>query len=130
MRCVPASAFLLPALLLCQVHKSPFAGTWYPGDAAELRKMLDHSFGLAEKRTGGAPPRQSLRALLVPHAGIAYSGSVAAASYRLLGRAKNVIILGFSHRRPLAGVFASDVTNSLPVGIRTHDCFSLYMRCG
>ncbi len=117
MRCVPASAFLLPTLLLCQVHKSPFAGTWYPGDAAELRKMLDHSFGLAEKRTGGAPPRQSLRALLVPHAGIAYSGSVAAASYRLLGRAKNVIVLGFSHRRPLAGVFASDVESyGTPLG--------------
>ncbi len=106
-----------PLVLFAQAHKSPLAGTWYPGDAPSLQKLLDQSFTVAEKRTGGPPPRKGLRGLVVPHAGIVYSGTVAAAAYRLLDHPKNVVVLGFSHRRPLEGIVAPDVNEYVtPLG--------------
>lgn len=95
---------LSSALTLGQVHKSPMPGQWYPAEGPALQRLLDRSFDAAEKRTGSAPPRKKLRALIAPHAALSYSGAIAAAAYRLLDNPKNVIILGFSHRQPLTGV--------------------------
>lgn len=100
-----------------QIHVSPMAGRWFPAEKAALEKTLDQSFEIGERRAGGVPPRKMLRALVVPHAGIQYSGSIAAASWRLLGQPENVILLGFSHRRPIEGVVAPDVDGySTPLG--------------
>ena len=48
-------------------------------------------------------------ALIAPHAGLPYSGVVAASAFRLLSTPKNVILLGFSHTRNLSGVAAPDL---------------------
>jgi len=92
--------------LAAQVHETPFAGKWFPAGREELIEVLDRVFQAAEERAGGVRARKHLKALIAPHAAIQYSGVVAASAYRLLERPKNVIVLGFSHRRPVEGVVA------------------------
>ncbi len=87
------------------VRRSPFAGTWYPGDPEELRQMVSGQLqGAASSAV--LPPGETLVALISPHAGLVYSGPVAAAGYRLLsmgereepGAFETVLLLGPSHR--------------------------------
>lgn len=92
-----------------EIHATPMAGRWFPDGEDELRRLVEASFHIASKRGAHVPPRKQLLALVVPHAGLAYSGVVAASSYRLLGKPKNVILLGFSHRRAFSGVVAPDI---------------------
>ncbi len=102
-------ALMAATLAAAPVHKSPMAGQWFPQEKAALEKALEESFRAAEKRSGALPPRKRMLALIAPHAGIQYSGVVAASGYRLLNGPRNVILLGFSHRRPLEGVVIPDV---------------------
>jgi AmmeMemoRadiSam system protein B/AmmeMemoRadiSam system protein A len=101
-----ALVFVAPAA--AQVHASPMAGRWFPPDRAALEKLLDTSYSSSSRRVPG-PPRKNLLGLVVPHAGLQYSGTVAASSYRLLDERANIIVLGFSHRFPLEGVAAPRV---------------------
>lgn len=73
-----------------------FAGSWYPGDPAELTSMIDQLLDKApETKLAGKP-----RAVIAPHAGYRFSAPVAAAGYRCLRghRYQRVIALAFSHR--------------------------------
>jgi AmmeMemoRadiSam system protein B len=83
------------------------AGTFYPLDAAELRRAVT---GFVEGCPRSATVRQP-RALIVPHAGYAYSGSVAGCAYRRLrdagARIRHVVLLGPTHRVPLRGLAVS-----------------------
>lgn len=77
-------------------RKSRIAGTWYPGDPTELSELLDRCLA-------GAPEREvpgQVVALVSPHAGLIYSGRIAAAGYRLLDGAHfdGVLLLGPCHR--------------------------------
>jgi len=92
-----------------QVHRVPVSPQWYPSDPAALRKLLDEAFRLAQKRTGGAPHRRHLAAIIAPHAALPYSGTIAAAAYSRLHQPRNVIVLGFSHSRHIDGVAAPDL---------------------
>ncbi len=88
------------------VRESAVAGQFYPEDPGELRALVDKL--LAEAVTQpGAPPR----AFVVPHAGYAYSGAVAAAAYARLASHrdtyKRVVLLGPCHRVPVAGMALS-----------------------
>ena len=60
------------------VHISPFAGSWYPEGASELASLLEDLFERSRRRT----PFLFANGLgfVVPHAGPAYSGTVAAAA--------------------------------------------------
>ena len=110
--------FLLVAILVslgsvgaeAQVHRSPMAGRWFPSDSAELRKSLEKAVQAADQRAAGAPGRTDLLALIVPHAGIQYSGIVGASAYRTLGKSKNIIVLGFSHSHAVDGIVAPAIT--------------------
>ncbi len=78
------------------VRRSPFAGSWYPGDPFELGSMV-------ERLLASAPQTElpgKLVALISPHAGLKYSGPVAAAGYRLLEKNSfgSIVLLGPSHR--------------------------------
>lgn len=80
------------------------AGTWYTADhdalANEIDRMLDEaSAGSPE------PPAESIRALIAPHAGLMYSGAVAAAGFRLLRRRRvgRVVLIGPSHHEAFRG---------------------------
>jgi AmmeMemoRadiSam system protein B/AmmeMemoRadiSam system protein A len=86
------------------------AGRWFPADAAALEQALDTAYAQADRRA--APVRPALAALIVPHAAIRYSGSTAAAAWRLLDRKpRNIILLGFSHRAPSDEILAPDVAS-------------------
>lgn len=81
------------------------AGSFYPAVADTLRSQLTEYLALPGWRSC-AP-----RALVVPHAGYAYSGPVAASGYRTLGRYRNrysrVIVIGPAHRVPVRGIAVS-----------------------
>ena len=85
-----------------EIRRSPIAGTWYPGDPSELEKTV--SSLLAAAPANDVPGK--LLGLIAPHAGLKYSGPVAAAGYRLLeGREfESVILLGPSHRVAFDGL--------------------------
>jgi AmmeMemoRadiSam system protein B len=78
------------------VRRSPFAGTWYPDDPSELDSTVSQ---LLRSSPRSEPPGK-LVALISPHAGLRYSGPIAAAGYRLLERQafESVVLLGPSHR--------------------------------
>ncbi len=87
------------------VRRSPFAGTWYPGDPSELDATVSRL--LASAAGSESPkPLEKLVALVSPHAGLKYSGPIAAAGYRLLERQSfgSVVLLGPSHRVAFDGL--------------------------
>ena len=91
--------------LMAAAHVSPYGGSWYPGRRSELERLLDELFQSSEQRTG---PHLFARPLgfVVPHAGLQYSGGVAASAYRHIRRhqPRRAVILGFTHRGGPAGV--------------------------
>lgn len=95
---------------MASLHATPFSGSWYPARPAELEALLDRLFDSSLKRTGPTLLPRPL-AFVVPHAGLEYSGAVAAAAYRHLQAAKpeRVFILGFTHRGGKPGVSIPDI---------------------
>jgi AmmeMemoRadiSam system protein B len=79
------------------VREPAVAGLFYPRDPSELRTMIEGLLDQVEFQAGLAP-----KALIVPHAGYVYSGSVAATAYARLrsyrDRYTRVILLGPCHR--------------------------------
>ncbi len=92
------------------MHVTPYAGKWYPGDAAELRELTTQLFEESERRTGRYLVT-SATAFVVPHAGLAYSGVVAASVYRHLRAAGPgcIVVLGFSHHGSPRGCWIPEV---------------------
>jgi AmmeMemoRadiSam system protein B/AmmeMemoRadiSam system protein A len=90
-----------------RVRESALAGSWYPGDPKALRQTVDGLLDAATTvgRTG------EIRALMVPHAGYAYSGKTAAAAFALVrGRHyERVIVLAPSHFSAFKGLSIADV---------------------
>ena len=95
---------------MASLHATPFSGSWYPGRRAELEALLDRLFDGSLKRTGPSLLSRPL-AFVVPHAGLDYSGTVAASAYRHLQAAKpeRVFILGFTHSGGVPGVSIPDI---------------------
>src|SRR5690554_1165155 len=89
------------------IRPAAVAGLFYPAAADRLRLQVDALLEGAPE-----PPRlpRSVRALIVPLAGLVYSGPVAAPAYRLLQREQarggwqRVVLLGPNHRLPLRGM--------------------------
>jgi AmmeMemoRadiSam system protein B len=81
------------------VRKAAVAGSWYPGSAASLASAVDGYIARADSAAGGTVIGGNLTALIAPHAGLMYSGQVAAHAYRLLrDRTFDVAVLvGPSH---------------------------------
>src|SRR5579862_5325463 len=90
--------------MMSDVRKAAVAGTWYPGDPAKLAAAVDAHLAAADR--GGAGVRGDLTAVIAPHAGLLFSGPVAAHAYRLLrDRAFDVAVLvGPSHFIGFEGV--------------------------
>jgi len=90
------------------VHHSPIAGSWYPGDPDALRRLLE---GLLEKAPSpDAAEASRLIAVVVPHAGYAYSGLTAAHAYKWIQqrRPKRILLIGPSHYSAFRGVSFGD----------------------
>jgi len=79
------------------IRRAAVAGTWYPGTAAALASAVDAHLANADRRSRDVAG--DISALICPHAGLKYSGPVAAHAFRLLRhRAFDVVILvGPSH---------------------------------
>ena len=86
------------------IRRASVAGTWYPAAPASLASAVDRHLAAADR--AGADLRGDLVALIAPHAGLMYSGPVAAHAYRLLrGRTFDVAVLvGPSHVAGFDGV--------------------------
>ena len=83
------------------VRPAAVAGTWYPGSAPALGAAVDGYLARARRDLAG-----DLVAIVAPHAGLKYSGPIAAHAYRLLdGRSFDVAVLvGPSHFVAFDGV--------------------------
>ncbi len=88
-----------------KVRYSPIAGSWYAGTSESLKKQVEECFtsklGPGSLPTIGARESRTILALISPHAGLMYSGSVAAHGYFELAqdpRPQSFVILGPNHR--------------------------------
>jgi AmmeMemoRadiSam system protein B len=72
------------------VRPAAVAGKFYPGDAAELARTVDELLG-TERGS------ESWLAAMVPHAGLRFSGRIAAAVLRRLAIPRTVIVIGPKH---------------------------------
>jgi len=81
------------------VRQPILAGSWYPGDAAELRKAVEAYLG--PPAAVELPPS----ALIAPHAGYQFSGATAGKAFASVrGRSYDrVVLLGPSHRLAFSG---------------------------
>jgi AmmeMemoRadiSam system protein B len=93
---------------MTRVKQSHLAGTWYPGDAGELRDQVDAWLQESAGKTAGG---SRLRGVIVPHAGYRYSGRAAAAAYACLCGATytRAVIIAPSHAAAFRGVALLDV---------------------
>jgi MEMO1 family protein len=84
------------------IRRAAVAGTWYAGDAASLTAEVEGY--LAGAAAHHVPGR--LVALISPHAGLRYSGPVAAHAYALLRGRRDLtaVLVGPSHRTAFEGV--------------------------
>lgn len=97
------------------IRKPAVAGSFYPADKATLHRMVSRL--LVDAATSGPPPK----AMIVPHAGLIYSGPIAARAYaRLSGcrqTIKRVVLIGPSHRVGFRGLAVSSADMfSTPLG--------------
>ncbi|MDQ1314368.1 MAG: hypothetical protein QG662_477 [Pseudomonadota bacterium] len=80
------------------IRPAAVAGMFYPDNPVELKRTVAGLLASAGATEPASPPK----ALIVPHAGYIYSGSVAASAYALLGalrdRIRRVVLLGPTHR--------------------------------
>jgi len=109
-------------------RRAAVAGTWYPGDARQLASAVDRYLDTVTRDVQG-----DLVALIAPHAGLMYSGPVAAHAYRLLrDRTFDLVVLvGPSHFVGFTGV-AVQATGGFetPFGVADidADCAAALMR--
>ncbi|MDA8383490.1 MAG: AmmeMemoRadiSam system protein B [Betaproteobacteria bacterium] len=86
------------------LRPAAMAGTFYPGNTATLRGALAALLGEVQPCADARRPK----AIIAPHAGYAYSGSVAARAYARLNAAApavtRVVLVGPAHRTPLRGL--------------------------
>ena len=88
-----------PVSLAVSVKAPAVAGSFYPGAAVALARMVDQCLERAR------PPALAPKAIVAPHAGYIYSGPIAGTAYRSIAthRAEitRVIMLGPCHRVPV-----------------------------
>ncbi len=117
---IGAAVFFLfgyPATSSAAIREPAVVGTFYPADSLELTTVVQsHLAGVApEIEIDG-----QILALVVPHAGLVYSGPVAACAYKLLeGKdIKRVILCGPTHQYRFQGisVFGPFITWKTPLG--------------
>ncbi len=96
--------------------KPVFAGQFYPSDKAKLENNLTGMFASAEHKKIGT----SVLAIIVPHAGYVFSGTIAASAYNQTNEQKiyeNVFIITASHHEYFKGASIYSVGNcETPLG--------------
>ncbi|MEX2660770.1 MAG: AmmeMemoRadiSam system protein B [Vicinamibacterales bacterium] len=84
-----------------RIRPAAVAGTWYPGTAGALTREVDGYVAAAE-----VEPRDDVRAILAPHAGLMFSGPVGAYAYKAASRGAYDVafVVGPSHFAAFDGV--------------------------
>ena len=104
---------------MSHVRQPAVAGMFYPADKQTLEKDI-HQY-LDEANYGRDIIANEIKAIVVPHAGYIYSGSVAASAYKQIipikDKINRVVLLGPSHRVAFSGLAVpeSDAFNT-PLG--------------
>ncbi len=97
------------------MRKSTIAGSWYPGNEAKLRGLVEKLLAEASfPELHGRPA-----GIISPHAGIQFSGAAAACGFKALrGRkVQRVILMGPSHYTYMHGIAVSGVSSyETPLG--------------
>ena len=90
--------FVLPA----EAKRADLAGTWYSASPAALRSEIEGYLSSADVPA----PEGEIVGGIVPHAGMRYSGPVAAYTYEMLRKTPpdTVIVVGFSHKIHMQGL--------------------------
>ncbi len=103
------SCFFLCPSYAFDVIKPNVAGSFYPDDPEELKKVVDSYIDSAII----SPMGEDVRLLISPHAGYKYSGSVAGYAYKAIKGKKysTVIVIAPSHKHSFDGI--SVYTNGL-----------------
>lgn len=101
---------------LDHVRPAAFAGLFYPEQAAVLHTTIKRLLAAALPT-----PTSPSKALIVPHAGLLYSGPIAASAYASIyaqrQKLKRVVLLGPSHKSTLAGLALPQASHfSTPLG--------------
>jgi len=90
------------------------AGSFYPATRGKSIKLLKKFFNNTKKVVSG-----KVRALIVPHAGLVYSGQTAAWGYKQISgsQQKHFVLLGPSHHEFFSGLAGSSLASWLtPLG--------------
>jgi len=84
------------------VRRTSVAGRWYPNDPSRLAEEIDGYLALAHVEKASS----AIRAIVSPHAGLMYSGPVAAYAYDAASSSppKSIVLVGPSHFVPFDGV--------------------------
>jgi AmmeMemoRadiSam system protein B len=106
---------------MADIRPPAVAGMFYPAQPSALRDDINHYLNAA-----ASPGLESIRAIIVPHAGYVYSGPIAAAAYRLLATQPHppdrLLVMGPSHRVWFQGVAIADVDGfKTPLGVQAVD---------
>jgi AmmeMemoRadiSam system protein B/AmmeMemoRadiSam system protein A len=78
------------------IREPAVAGTFYPSDPAKLSQMVD-GFLTPARRASEGQATKPYPAIMVPHAGLKYSGPVAAEVFRRTEIPSTVIVIGPKH---------------------------------
>jgi AmmeMemoRadiSam system protein B len=89
-----------------RIRRAAVAGSWYPARPEELRREVSTYLDAADSVTAGP-----IRGVIAPHAGLMYSGPVAAHAYRAVRNQpyEAVVVVGPSHYVAFDGVAAIEV---------------------
>jgi AmmeMemoRadiSam system protein B len=91
------------------VRPSPLTGTWYPANAESLTTLIDTYLQKADPTA----PQGKIVGIFAPHAGLRYSGPVAAYAFKLLqGAAIDTVAVVCPYHRPPAHLFTASVVTS------------------
>lgn len=100
-------------------RKPAVAGTFYPADRMNLNHALKNHFAEASNRKNLG----YVKALITPHAGYVYSGTVAASAFKQLNpehKYDNIFLIGSSHNVSFNGAaIFTDGNFETPLGIVT-----------
>ena len=100
------------------VRHAAVAGAFYPAGPDELATMIDGLLAAVPPVDQAGPPT----AIVVPHAGLVYSGPTAAVAYARLVPwrewIRRVVVVGPAHRAPVHGLALSSASGfATPLGV-------------
>lgn len=105
------------------VRPAAVAGAFYPAEPGPLHRLVEACIRRAVLPPPDSPPP---RALVVPHAGLVYSGPIAASAYLravpVADEVERVVLLGPSHHVIFRGIAASSADAfATPLGLTAVD---------